>query len=72
MSIHTSYTKARANLAKLCDEVCTNQEIVIINRRNAENVAMISASELSSIIETAYLLRNKRQFYSSQISLLKS
>ncbi len=60
MSIQTSYTQARANLSKLCDEVCENREIVIIKRRNAENVAMISASELSSILETAHLLRSPK------------
>jgi len=32
----------------------------IIERRGAEKVAMISASELSSLIETAYLLRSPK------------
>jgi len=56
MSIQTTYTQARANLAKLWDKVTTDQEIVIINRRGSENVALISASELSSLVETAHLL----------------
>ena len=60
MSIHTTYTQARANLAKLCNRVSDNREIVIINRRNAESVALISASELSGIIETAHLLKSPR------------
>jgi antitoxin YefM len=60
MSIQTTYTQARANLAKLCDKVSLDQEIAIINRRNAEPVALISASELSGLIETAHLLRSPR------------
>ncbi len=60
MAIHTSYSKARANLAKLCDEVALNNEIVLINRRNADDVALISASELSSLLETTHLLRSPK------------
>ena len=47
MAIQTTYSQARANLAKLCDKVSGNREIVIFNRRNAEDVAIISAGELS-------------------------
>ena len=47
MPNQTTYTKARANLAKLCNQVAANREIIIINRRGAEDVALIAASELS-------------------------
>ena len=60
MAIHTTYSKARANLAQLCNQVAENREIVLINRRNAEDVALISASELSSLLETAHLVRSPR------------
>ena len=60
MTIKTTYSQARANLAELCDKVSGNREIVIINRRNAEDVAIIAAGELSGIIETAHLLRSPR------------
>lgn len=60
MSIQLTYTQARANLASLLDEVSSNREIVIINRKKAEDVALISASELSSLIETAHLLRSPK------------
>lgn len=33
MAIQTNYTRARANLAKLCSRVADNRETVIINRR---------------------------------------
>ncbi len=60
MAIHTTYSKARANLASLCNQVAENKEIALINRRNAEDVALISASELSGLLETAHLLRSPR------------
>ena len=60
MPIQTTYTRARANLAKLCDEVAKNQEVVIINRRGSHDVALVSAEELSSLMETAHLLRSPK------------
>ena len=56
MPIQTTYTSARANLARLCDAVAENREVVIINRRGSRDVALVSADELSSLMETAYLL----------------
>jgi prevent-host-death family protein len=56
MAIQTTYTHARANLATLCDEVTANREVVIIHRRGAEDVALISAADLASLMETAHLL----------------
>lgn len=58
MTIHTTYTNARARLAPLLDEVTKNREVVIIQRRGNEDVAMITADELSGILETAHLLRS--------------
>lgn len=60
MAIQTTYSNARANLASLLDQVVANRDIVIINRRGAEDVALVSASELSSLLETAHLLRSPR------------
>lgn len=60
MSTFTTYTTARATLASLCDEVASSREPVIIRRRNAEDVALISASELSGLMETAHLLRSPK------------
>jgi antitoxin YefM len=60
MAIQTTYTNARANFAKLLDEVIQNRETVIIKRRGSEKVAMIAESELSSLFETAYLLRSSK------------
>lgn len=60
MTIHTSYSKARAELAKLWNEVTNNNEVVVISRRGAEPVALVSASELTSLLETAHLLRSPK------------
>jgi len=60
MPIQRTYTNARANLAELLDQVVDNHEVVIISRKGSEDVALISASELSSLQETAHLLRSPR------------
>lgn len=60
MTLQTTYTNARAQFAKLWDKVTHNQEIVIISRRGAEDVALISASELTGLIETSHLLRSPK------------
>ena len=60
MPIQTTYTQARANLASLWDEVTFNREVIIIERRGAEAVALISADELEGLMETAYLLRSPK------------
>ncbi len=39
------------------DEVTANREVVVIQRRGYNDVAMINADELSGILETVYLLR---------------
>ena len=49
-----------ARLASLLDEVTQNNEVVIIRRRGADDVALISAAELTSLQETAHLLRSPR------------
>lgn len=58
MTTDVTYTQARANFAKLLDDVTENREVVIIRRRNGDDAALIAASELSSLLETAYLLRS--------------
>ncbi len=58
MAVQTTYSNARANLAALLRQVADDREIVIIKRRDAEDVAMIAASELSSLLESAHLFRS--------------
>jgi antitoxin YefM len=58
MTIQTTYTDARAHLASLLDRAAHDREIIIIQRRGAEDVALVAADELTSLLETAYLLRS--------------
>jgi antitoxin YefM len=58
MPIQTTYTQARAYLASYLDEVIDNREVVIIQRRGVDDVALIAADELASLLETAHLLRS--------------
>jgi antitoxin YefM len=60
MAIHTTYSQARANLAKLLTAASEDKEVILINRRNKEDVALISSSELLSLMETAHLLRSPK------------
>jgi antitoxin YefM len=60
MADKTTYTQARANLRALLDEVTDSREPVIITRRGEEDVALIAADELRSLIETAHLLRSPK------------
>lgn len=58
MTVEFTYTNAREKLATLLNRVTQDHEIIIIQRRGSEDVAMIAADELASLTETAYLLRS--------------
>ena len=58
MSIQTTYTQARENLATLLDQIENENTIAVIKRRGHKDIAMLSADELSSLLETVYLLRS--------------
>ena len=60
MAHSITYLRAKAELASLCDEVVATREPVIIRRRNADDVALLPADELSSLLETIHLLRSPR------------
>jgi antitoxin YefM len=58
--ITTTYTNARTHLAEFLDAVVDGRETVLIQRRGREDVALISAAELNSLLETAHLLRSPK------------
>ena len=60
MPSQTTYAKAHANLADLCDQVTADRDVVVISRRGADDVALVAASELSGLLETAHLLRSPK------------
>ncbi len=53
-----TFSDARANLKSVMDQVVQDHVPVIISRRKAEPVVMISLSEWNSWQETAYLNSN--------------
>ena len=55
-----TYEKASEDLASLLDEVASTREAVTIQRAGHPDVALLPADELSSLTETAYLLRSPR------------
>jgi len=68
MPSETTYTSLRENLATVLAQVVDQQETVIIRRRGARDVALIPASELAGLMETAHLLcspRNARRLFSA-------
>jgi antitoxin YefM len=56
----TTYTSLRENLASVLDQVIDQQETVFVRRKGARDVALVPASELAGLIETAHLLRSPR------------
>jgi antitoxin YefM len=60
MAVETTYTSLRERLASVLDQVANDQEVVIVRRRGAKDVALVPAEELSSLMETAHLLRSPK------------
>lgn len=60
MPIQLTYTQARAQLASLLEAATNDREIIIIQRRGEEDVALIAADELAGLLETVHLLRSPR------------
>ena len=56
--LYINSTEARSNFFKLLEQVVENHQVFIIHRREGENVALISESDLQSLVETVYLLRS--------------
>ena len=58
--METTYSSLRENLASVLDRVVEDHEIVIVRRKGSKDVALIPASELASLEETAHLMRSPR------------
>jgi antitoxin YefM len=55
-----TYTYVRQNLARVLEEIEAYRDAVIISRRGHEDVALVPAGELESLMETAYLMRSPK------------
>ena len=53
-----NYSEARKKLASLMESVCDGSDAIVITRRKARPVVMLSLDEYRSIQETGYLLRS--------------
>ncbi|MGB7553045.1 MAG: type II toxin-antitoxin system prevent-host-death family antitoxin [Candidatus Korobacteraceae bacterium] len=60
MPVETTYTSLRERLADVLDQVANDHDVVIVRRRNAKDVALVPAEELTSLLETAHLLRSPK------------
>lgn len=55
-----AYSTVRANLAGTMEQVCEDHSPVIITRKGAASVIMISLEDYQAMEETAYLLRSPK------------
>ncbi len=60
MIVETSYAQTIPNLNVLLDRVVNDREIIYIKSQSGENVALIAADELQSLLETMHLLRSPK------------
>lgn len=58
MGLKVSYSHAREHLAEIWNSVEDTRDVAVIQRRGHDDMALIPADELSSLRETAYLLRS--------------
>ena len=55
-----TYTSARSTLAKTMEKVCDDHAPVIITRKTAQPVVMMSLEDYNALEETSYLLRSPK------------
>lgn len=67
-----SATEVRRNFFSMLERVAKDHQIILIQRRDRENVALIAESDLSSLMETAYLLKSPRNAQRLQDALERS
>ena len=63
MAVETTYSRLRETLAATLDRVVDDQEVIIVRRTRAgadKDVALVPASELAGLMETAHLLRSPK------------
>lgn len=60
MIVEASYAQTMPSLNVLLDRVVNDREIIYIKSQSGENVALIAADELQSLLETMHLLRSPK------------
>ena len=56
----TSPTEARKHFFELLEKVTGDRQVIVVRRKGKENVVLIAESDLSSLMETAYLLKSPK------------
>ncbi|NUN64315.1 prevent-host-death protein [Pseudanabaena biceps] len=60
MIVETIYAQTSPSLNVLLNRVVNDREIIYVKSESGENVALIAADELQSILETMHLLRSPK------------
>lgn len=58
LPIHMTITEFRKDIAKAAERVTTDRTILIVTRGNKEPLAVLPYSDLSSYVETDYLMNH--------------
>jgi antitoxin YefM len=69
---HVSYTELRQNLKKHLDKVCDDRAPLVVTRRNAEPVVVLSLADYESLEETLYLLSSPANVEHLQLSMAQA
>jgi antitoxin YefM len=56
----TTYARLRDNLDSVFDRVANGGEVVVVHGRGDQKVAMLPVAELPGFLETAHLLRSRK------------
>jgi antitoxin YefM len=55
-----SSKEVRKHFFKLLEKVTCDRQLIVIKRKHKENVVLIAESDLSSLMETVYLIRSPK------------
>jgi antitoxin YefM len=55
---HVTYSQLRGNLAATMDEVCDDRAPLLVTRRNARSVVLMSEQVYDGLMETVHLLNS--------------
>lgn len=57
-----SYSDVRNNLKSVCDMIISNNETVIVTRKNDENIVMMSIDEYNNLIENYHVRKSEANY----------
>ena len=68
--IATNYSEVRNNLKAYCDKATKDYEIIIITRKNNENVVLMSEEVYNNLMENLYI-RSNLKYYQKLVESIK-